>query len=225
MTTIFSDVFESNDFTAWTATVNANGGTIAVQSTVKHHGDYAQAVTVADASPNAYGASYIIFGSSYTTIYGRSVHQWSAFPITNGKFHCAKFKNTANGDTATWGLLKDADGHTAWFIYNAATTTYYTYEEVINIDTQYTLEAKVVISATVGELRLYRNGTEIITQTGLNTGATAIQRFYTGLFNAVSGDTPAGTFYTDCVVVADAYIGPEAAAGQQLFCLLNEMNY
>ncbi len=65
-----------------------------------------------------------------------------------------------------------------------------------------------MVSTTVGEVRAYIDGTERITKTGLNTGAVDAGRVYI-MFYQVPWATDA---YFDCVVVADTYIGPEAAA-------------
>ena len=92
-----------------------------------------------------------------------------------------------------------------------------------SLDTWYSIEVYVRVSATVGEVRLYINGDLRLSDSGFdNSDAGSVGAFRVGERGS-NGQTAHDT-YVDCVVAADAYIGPEAG-GQQLFTLINELNY
>ena len=76
-------------------------------------------------------------------------------------------------------------------------------------DTYYCIEVKFVRHAVTGEYRLYLDGVERITRTGVDTtGVAGVDRIYVGAADWCSTYTG-----IDCVVVDSAYIGPEAAGG------------
>jgi hypothetical protein len=70
------------------------------------------------------------------------------------------------------------------------------------------LEVKYVVSLTAGELGVWLDGEEVFTVTAQNTGSTTVDTVNIGLCDYSTIST---TVNVDCVVVADAYIGPETA--------------
>lgn len=82
---------------------------------------------------------------------------------------------------------------------------------VLSLDTWYSVELKTIISATAGECRVWVDGSEItdLTVTGIdNDGAGNIDTTIVGI---VTSYNLAAVEFVDCVVVADTYIGLEAA--------------
>ncbi len=218
-TTIFSDGFESGNFDAWTGTYITSGQSLTVQDTIKHHGTYAaKAETVAGAGwKNAY--AYQRF-SSASTVYGRAYFYIDSY--TGGETR--GFINFANWDYSrtSAGIAIDENRYLyLQYFYGSGDVAYDTSATALALDTWYSLELKVVISATVGEVRVYLNGTEVedLAQTGLNNswclGTTQVAG---GLINSNSS---VAIVYYDCVVVSDSYIGPEIGARLQ-DCLVQD---
>jgi hypothetical protein len=214
-TTIFSDGFESGNFNAWTDTEQSSG-TIVVSSAYAHHGSYsAKASTTAS---NGY-ASCNKDITSQTTIYMRAYVYISA-----GTF--------ASGVLVSFLLLRDVPDSISpcyvgvananrqlWLRYRHSATNYDVYSSTtLSTNTWYCIELKYVKSSTNGEYRVWLNGNEVtdLTQTGKNTDAditrVRIGPRYTSVINNFVG-------YFDCVVVADTYIGPEAAGQEYSFTL------
>jgi hypothetical protein len=70
------------------------------------------------------------------------------------------------------------------------------------------------VSATAGEAKLYIDGTEILSTSGKDTDNRGnVTRVYAG--EVYSNGQTVHDIYVDCVIVADAYIGPEG--GGQLY--------
>ena len=75
--------------------------------------------------------------------------------------------------------------------------------------TWYCVETKFFEDAATGEYHVWLDGTERITDVGLNTSGADFDKIRVG--RTAQGYSPFNV-YVDCVVVADAYIGPEAEA-------------
>jgi len=214
MAVIFSDGFESGNFNAWTAT---SGSPTVVESPV-HHGNYAfQATNLAAwAAQQAYKT---ITGQS--TIFARMPVQFADMP-TNTYLFPLELRRTSIGKSTYIGL-KNVAGDYRWVIRFNDATDYTSGSNVGDVSGAYhCLEAKFVASATVGELHLYIDGTEVITQTGLDTGTATVDRIMAEGYSYNKAQNT--TINIDCVVVADAYIGVEPS-GQQLFTLINQEDY
>jgi len=207
-TELFSDGFESGDFSAWDGTANYYGSSSIVLSPV-YQGSYAAKFTCTDDSVGAYGVAYKNLGSAYSTIHMRVYLRISALP-NGARFGCYKLRNAASaGDQFYVGVLNDA-GTEKWGVFVEYTDTWYTYTEDITLDTWYCIEVKIVRDSSNGEVHLWRNGTEIITETGINTGANDMDKVYAGYqhTSSMGGSGALVDVYVDCVVVADTYIGP-----------------
>lgn len=199
MTQIFSDGFESGDFSAWTSTT----GTPVVQSVVKHHGTYC---AESDASGDYYRKDY----TEQTTVFHRVYLRFSVLPANNEYFQFMRMGMGAT-EICSVQVRRKTDGTLILRLsrnYPASASFDYSYTWVVN--TWYCIEVKFV-RAVSGEYKVWLDGTEVITNTGVNTtGVTGASRIVAG-WN--SGSVAAGdVVWIDCVVVADAYIGPEAGA-------------
>jgi hypothetical protein len=186
-TTIFSDGFESGDFSAWTGTA----GTLEVQSSITHHGTYAA---------RFYGASadyvYKIFTAGsprYIRIYVR-------------------FQSLLTGGAGSWNSIISSfpapqvfvrtynDAGTIKFALVGADTSIHITDVAISLNTWYCIELRV--TQGLGS-ELWINGVSKATDS--STSAPSVSRFYVGYWD--KSETLVN--FIDCVVVADTYIGPE----------------
>ena len=209
-TELFSDGFESGDFSEWTGTVVSDGDhAISVQSTIKHQGTYTCKSASANTNSSDYALAYKTLSSAYQTIFMRVYARVSALPSSGQQFSVFKSRDKDNSSYQVLVGLWNDSGTLKWFVYNRHTATFYTYSENMLVDTWYCLELKVYRHATSGELKLWRNGTNIIDQTGLDTGDSDHDKVYVGYETNFMSTGSITDVYLDCVVVADAYIGPE----------------
>jgi len=191
----------AGDFSAWTGTT----GTPSVETTAPHHGskDF-------KFDPAIYSAEYAYKDfAEVQTAYARLYVQAANFN------DAPKVLELRDKDAQFYAQLLMAS--TGWTLYYRYYTFEYvqgssTYTVTVNTGQQYCVEIKVIRSATVGEVRVYIDGIERITVTGINNAeGTGIDEVRVGVAN-----TPFASgviVYTDCVVVADAYIGVEGAGG------------
>jgi DNA-directed RNA polymerase subunit RPC12/RpoP len=202
-TIIFSDGFESGNFSAWDGVYTGGVGTAQVVTDQKHHGTY---------SAKLYGGS----GSDYALVL-------KTFTATNPAFFRLyiyipslftenRIKMLANLRSPTTKIRimigKDDTGY-RWALENTYTgAIYYSSYMTIPTETWICIELKAYNNPSAGELRLWKDGTEIITQTGLTLTSDAFNEIYIELYEY---GTQNWTVYYDCVIVADTYIGPEVA--------------
>jgi len=205
-TTIFSDGFESGDFSAWTAT----SGTPTVSTNWAHHGIYSCQI-------NAAGEDVSKTFTAANTVYMRVYIKVTSCSLTSGQYATFLFVQNAAADQGIMAQLYHNGSNIVFSL-----RSYYTPDArwntaiVLTLDQIYCIELKYVKDSSAS---LYLDNIEEVTS-GTTTFAWQIDRVRVGW-----NQTGATTFYVDCVVVADAYIGPEAAGGMQLFTLLNEMGY
>jgi hypothetical protein len=220
---IFSDGFESGDFSAWTATGGSGTHSETVVTSPVHHGSYAAKLYVEGDSESYARKSF----TQQTPVYFRVYLQSSATPSSGWAltllylYYSAYYQYGAyvrwvnDAGTLKWELAVKDDG-AEWHYARSTTPT-------INTNQWYCVELKVD-SATEGngEARLYVDGTEIASLTGLTmteTGKpdTAEIRVY---------NYPVTTsVYYDCVVVANTYIGPEAVLIETIVAKNFPMDY
>ena len=202
-TTIFSDGFESGDFSAWTGI--AGGTSPTIDNTVAHTGTYSMKQT------QAVGVVYKTLGSSYTKIYARFYVRFSTLPTSN-YITLANYLSGGLSKASVWyhqsvGWVLEVGGNLQ---YNNV---------MANANQWYCVE--ILYDADADAHSLWVDGSLILSST--QAMSDAIDTFWLG-DSAGGADAVVANF--DCVVVADTYIGPEAAAGgQQLFTLINEMGY
>jgi len=200
-TEIFSDGFESGDFSAWTGTYEATGCTTEVISTDPHHGTY-HAHFETDADGNGARANRTFTGQ--TTVYSRAYFKFLAFPSSTqsiGMTHrgtdtVTNLQLLVSGSDHYW-RLRGRNGAT--YENNDGTT-------VLSLNIWYCIELETIIHASAGEHRLYLNGVEECALTGKDTDNYGN---ITSMRIGLTYCTVATNIYVDCVVVADTYIGPE----------------
>lgn len=215
-TTIFSSGWENSGGTdptdggAWTGTIVGGGASLTVESLNPHHGTYNAKTSLPASSTAVYGLVYRTI-SAQTTINVRQYFKYSTNPDIGYQFYVLRIDAIGEVARVYVYVINDA-GTIKWKLRYYAGGTYYEATSTTNApqpNTWFAVEVRYVVSSTSGEARLYINGDEIITQTGLNTGTSAITFVKCGA--AASPLSPAINVYFDCVVVADTYIGPEGA--------------
>jgi DNA-directed RNA polymerase subunit RPC12/RpoP len=188
-TVLFSDGFDDGTFDAWTG---HSGGSI-VESPV-HHGSYSMK---RDADGDR---AYKYLPSSYSKVYGRLYWQLDALPTTDTLTTIWRFYN---GASVFFLLDYWNDGGTyKWRLRAEEISTSDTYTQTISVNTWYCLE--VLYDADNDLHKLWVDGVERISFSAVV--AAAMERCSVGVNG---GAWWTHNEYADCVVVADAYIGPE----------------
>ncbi|MGD6808111.1 MAG: hypothetical protein ACQCN3_00270 [Candidatus Bathyarchaeia archaeon] len=202
MTTIFEGDFESGDFSAWTATE----GSPTITSAQKHHGSYAmQAVLGSGSAVNCRASKNI---TSASTVYMRCYVKMEDLFTGSGlkgigpRFHYS-------GGTAIAYALVDCPNN-KWGIRNSANSTNYyeTGTSTINPDQWYCLELYILVHNTAGELKLWVDGVEKVSQTAINTGTNNVSGISVNAYSQNAEGTER-TIYFDCAIAADTYIDME----------------
>ena len=192
--------FENGDFSAWTGTP----GSPRVQSAVTHHGsNYAM---LCDAQESAYKTI-----SSASTCYARVYFRASGYPSgAEGDKLSIVALRVGSTTLAAVRLYRDS-GSVKWSLFYRNNT--YGYQElstqnIPDLDEWHCVELMTRVGSGDGEARFWLDGTELLSHTGLtnNDQGAGVTRVECG--NYLSQGTVPELFY-DCVVAADAYIGPE----------------
>jgi hypothetical protein len=201
---LFSDQLESNSLAYWTS----SSGTPIVQSTTVHTGVYAAEASLSSGSEKYIQKSFV--SPYYSTVYFRSYVEVSAMPASGKTLDLMKECIGGTANIIATAQISNVAGVYKWtlnYLNGAAhpTVTYATLNPVV--DRWSFVELKGVVSSSVGEARLYVNGTEIITETGLNTGTSNIGnvRLSAWYSSSVTGNV----FWDDAEVSTVGPIGEE----------------
>jgi len=192
---LFADGFESGDLSAWSG---ASGSPTVVGSPV-HHGAYA---LECDASGEIVYQTGI---SGYATIHTRFYVQIDALPANGQSVKVAKATNT--GLLAIWELyfIRSSGGVLMIrFKSSVPSTLDQTFAFDYAVDTWYCFEVKYSQSAA-GEYRVWLDGAEILSRTGVDTSGREFGRLELGIQWA----SYAVATYHDCVVISETPIGEE----------------
>jgi len=203
---IFSDGFESGDFSAWTGTtVTPDYGNLTVSSDKVYQGSFAARAEVLSQRAWTHAFAYKTFterSSVYTRLY-LYVEDFSTSYYFRG---FVEYIGTSL-QVAKVGLRSDR----ALWLYYWSEGTYHELisSTIIPLQSWVCLEFKTVISGTDGEYRVWKDGMEVtdLTVTGLNNSyAGNIRKVGCGIVGAYGVN---GTVYIDCVKIADMYVGPK----------------
>ena len=213
-TEIFADGFESGNFSAWTGTAQS-GAVIAVSTDFAHHGTYSAKITGLGIA-GEYAYAYKTSTSALSNVYMRSYVKFGNLSTADGFIEVG---TAAFTDTVRSTLIAKAGRNFAtnkWsiraYVGTALTNYYESGTSTIDTNTWYSVELHEIISATVGVLQLWVDGVLKIDQSGLVTnGRGNIDELLVGSQYLNTATSPDYYFYNDCTVVANAYIGVEAA--------------
>lgn len=225
---LFSDGYESGDFSVWTGT-QINDGTITVTSDWAHDGTYsAIAEDCVGGSDQAF--SYYVFPTAEAYVYMRWYINVTSIPSSTGvndKLEFGGFYNDPAGvisrlvydvSESKWGAQYYDGGFQD--VLESGTTT-------LSLNTEYCVELYTRIHNTQGNVSMWLDGTMKATAASLDTddrGSVEMAGigvwYYQGHLN--------GEFavHVDCCVMDDAnYIGPEADGLQEFtFEFLEHVN-
>lgn len=196
MAVLFSDGFELGNFGAWTSTTGAP----AIVEIPIHHGTYA-------AQFNATTERCTKTISAVNTVYMRFYVQWTTNPTTVGARQCLGGLNDLTGTYTPYLELINVAGVVTWrLVYrNAAWSEAYltSVNPAPTINTWYCIE---IYHNAGANTEFWIDG--VSKGSSVNVVNTAKNSAYVGTRH-ITADSNAVTI--DCVVVADAYIGPESA--------------
>jgi hypothetical protein len=208
LTVIFSDGFESGDFSEWTATENSAGDTTTVVTTLPHHGTYHGKFTTDASGTNEYADCYHTLASSASVLNVRGYFAAVTALPSEGNFYMVI---SADGSGFIAGaVIRTVSGVTNWWLrYRDGLDIYFVDTGIaVALNTYYCVELESIVDGVNGEARLYINGVEEAEVTSKDTNNYGnIATLYIG--EATSTGQTAHSIYVDCVVVADAYIGFE----------------
>ena len=195
---IFSNGFEEGDFSAWSGT---SGSPTIVGSPV-HHGSYAAACDV------PYEYVHRSF-TAQTTVFIRYYFQLNATPPLDGnRTRLLELRGGGVKIARVYIQRYGTEDRLCLYRYYPSTSLQnaaYAFEA----DTWYCLEVKFAKDASAGEYRVWLDGSELLTMTGLDTSAANdADLAYIGRIG--SSDSYTCTLFLDCVVIDSSYIGPES---------------
>jgi len=196
-TSLFDDGFESGNLASWSGT---SGSPTVVSSTV-HHGSYALRC---DSSGELVYKTGLL---GYSTVYTRFYVQINALPASGQSVKIAKATNTRL--SPIWELYftrSEAGTLQIRFKSSVPSTRDQTQRFDYAINTWYCFEVKYSQSAD-GEYRVWLDGVEIISRTGVDTSGRGFGRLELGIQWA----SYAVTTHHDCVAISETYIGQESA--------------
>ena len=208
-TIIFQSGFEPGNFTEWTGTTVTGGDTCAVQTGIAHHGVYGMRSSVDNIDgDDAYAHETIAAAGTY---FVRIYVRFNTIPTQAGgkRVNILSLWDSVTSLNSPVGCVLINDGN--WIGRAALAGVEAVYNAVPPVTgLWYCVEMKVVASLTVGEVRVYINGTERTTLTALNQTTTIMNLLRVGCNNKQSsGVGAAASMDIDCVVLADAYTGLE----------------
>jgi hypothetical protein len=207
-TTLFSDGFESGDYSEWTNCAQSGSSTVEVSGDWAHHGTKSSKHVFAQFNDDSYAykaitSSNIVFMRIYlkvTAWTGYSSSRYVAVMEGNGQYFCDFSLGLNDTDRKLYLMYRTS------LLLSATSTT------ALALNTVYCLEMKY--DRADGEVRVYLDGSEVadLAFTGLSL-SEALTRVSVGKdAYGYGGAETSCTYYVDCVVVADAYVGPEGVA-------------
>ncbi len=212
MTTIFNDGFESGNFSAWTSS-GSSGSTLSVVASPVHHGSYAMQVAgLGAAGENGYAHKSL----AGTAFYARCYYFFKdSLPTSPSSFWtlAPAFTTTTATQRCASVIYDFANSKFGIRYYNSSGTFANVYEEgttSLSADTWYCIEL-YINSADSGTVTLWVDGVQKATVSA-DTNTRTLAGVSVGNIYVEAAEASDKTILVDCVVVADAYIGPEAAS-------------
>jgi len=197
---IFSDGFESGDFSAWTSTT----GSPTVQNSIKHHDTYAMRVAGSNVGSSDYASKSITF----TEVNPRYLRFYMYFDALGDEDYTGALCGIYWYGSCLGGCILRWDGSK-----NVLTLVYSDNSgndgaTALQEHTWYCIEVVQYGGTGDGYVKIYLNGILEAENTGLTETNTPLS-VRVGILHDYKG----AIICFDCVVVADAYIGPEDAGG------------
>ncbi|MHA1829058.1 MAG: hypothetical protein ACTSX6_10485 [Candidatus Heimdallarchaeaceae archaeon] len=203
-TELFSDGFESGDFSAWSSTGGTD--TRSVITTDPYDGSYHMDSDIdgSGTPDNAYAEK--IFSQSYSIIYGQAYFKISALPDDSGEtYQLIQFRSSIGYIVV--GGIKNVDGTNCKFrLYvNSGGGTEVIGTSIVQTNVYYQVEMYIKIDGTNGEAKLWVDGTLECSMSGDTDDQGNVDRIRVGQIRSTA--SVAHHIYTDKVTVSDTYVG------------------
>jgi CSLREA domain-containing protein len=193
---LFSDGFESGDFSAWDGnTTGTAGDSITVSTEQAKTGTY----SAKGVSDTTYPAQAIV----WKTVTGQTtIHAKAEIYLPTGFSGGSDLVALRFGNGWTNIVTATVNNDRTMFIWNDVVSEGYGVgtTPALSLDTWHTIELRTTISDTAGEARLWIDGTLEITATGKNLGTSNADRLDTPFYWGTPG-TSADTIYVDDAVI------------------------
>jgi DNA-directed RNA polymerase subunit RPC12/RpoP len=216
-TEYFNDGFESGDLSAWTGKTEDTGDTVSVVSTDPHHGTYHASCYTDDTGWWGEADFYKIFGSAYSELYSRAYFKFKTQLMQDNGYNTLIFalRNSLAYpyNFLVFGYTKDASGY-YWHMEGQGFSDQTSSLISLSVDTWYCIEVRVKVAQgedSSGIVSAWVDDDQIFNVTGLDNeiGSDDINEILLGFYQTRNSMSYEQLVYVDCVVVADAYIGPE----------------
>lgn len=208
-TELFSDDFASGNFNLWTSSATDVGSsTLTPSSDTAHDGTYSCKHSIGAFEDDVYilkevGTQSVLFFRNYVKITNWTGYLSSRYHLIMNVYseYGNHIASVGIGGTTRFLKLLYRDGST-WYSVDSSTT--------LDLDTWYCLELEV--DQVEEAYRVFLDGEEVSDITQNSTVASwTPDRISVGqqTYGLGTAENTEATIYTDCVVVADTYVGPE----------------
>lgn len=229
--TVFMDGFESGTLRtsdspsgAWTGNWTGSSCTSTVDDTYVSNGTYAGKFVSSGAT--GYADCYKTFGASYTELYYQFYVRFNALPTSEAEMTLLGFLTNVGDNNPILGLGLDYYSGSARFcsvyLKDSSLVALNSTGDVPVVDTWYCVELYANVSATIGEVAVYINGTAI---TSLSDSSDFDNNDYgsiTGVFCGLDFDTDDipmenvnATSWIDDVIVSTSYVGFTSSSSEE----------
>jgi len=203
-TVLFSDGFESGDFTAWTNWADVSAGTLSVSTDAPHHGTYGAKFVSDGIGWGGYGRPYQTIGGAYTEVYARLYFKWMNPIWGDARFYSFYiFRSPETAFLIEPQVVRQDATNYYWKVGTSVSATF-----TPSTNQWYCLEVGIKVNSANGFRKLWVDGVLVIDAVVDYSTNSRISTIFAGL--CYKENAPAvETWYWDCVVIADSYIGPE----------------
>lgn len=202
---LFSDEFESNNFTAWSGFYSYGTAVDPVTENVHpHHNTY----NVKFNGTSGGSCCYFDLVTQYPIVYSRQYYKFEDMPASGETIDCNRLSapSDPSDEQLTAYVYNDPVTGTNWGLRNGVIGVYTQYPESVAsnpvADTWYCIE--ILRDVTNGKITLWVDG---VLKLQVNVALQGNTRYIYGGIQVDSAS--AKLVYCDCVVISDAYIGSE----------------
>ena len=209
MTILFEDTFLTGDYSKWTTKSTTGNASMEITTEKRYCGLYSSKNIFPEYYTEQYCNLWKEFASLPSTVYRRNYVWLSSLPSAGKKItYLACIFNPAYAEWLAIGV----DGYARWIITyrnNKSTSAGYICIPAPTAKKWHCIEAKLVLSAGNGEVRVWIDGEERFSITGLDnvTGETYMPNNINGGAGFFGGADKNYEVYQACIKVADEYIG------------------
>lgn len=207
MSAIFSDGFESGNYSAWTNTAVDGTSTISIDGTVRRSGvNSSRSIIAGNGNDWAYCYKDI---TGQTVLYARTYFMLTALPANGTEVQTISFHGTGQLAVASIGVTSGGSAYIGLASRNGTTMEYNASLQTVSLNTWYALELYATVNASTGAYAVYFDNVQVISVSGKDSSQygniTQVR------FGAVYTDSTSGlTLRIDDCKIDDVYIGLEA---------------